>query len=227
VGGFYWVGAVCAVAQPHSGGSTAHGVAVSSHQPVRSQASLSSSPFSPFHPSHRRRELAKTKDAAWRLESAQRHAEVAALRGQLQSLAAAAARATAAASINTAATATAAAAAAAAPQEPPSGAAHPDPLDWAALDRVLERAARPDARGEVPSAFTCPLTMEVYRDPVVSRSGNTYERGALAEHLKKVGGWDPISRVAMTAEDVVPNHALRNAVQLYLEEHGWAWHECY
>jgi hypothetical protein len=31
----------------------------------------------------------------------------------------------------------------------------------------------------------------------------------------------------MTPADVRPNIAMRNAVQLYLEEHGWAWHECY
>jgi hypothetical protein len=156
-----------------------------------------------------RRELARANDAAWQAESANRRAEVEALRQQLQALARAAAAAgggvsgaAAAAPASseeeeeaagdsemeeaggpgqTAPPAAAAAAAAAA-----VGSSSAPALDWEALDRVFDRAARGDARGEVPSAFSCPLTMEVYRDPVVSVSGNTYERAALAEHLAKV-----------------------------------------
>lgn len=40
--------------------------------------------------------------------------------------------------------------------------------------------------GEPASAFTCPITMEVFRDPVMTPSGLSYERTALLEHLKKV-----------------------------------------
>ena len=40
--------------------------------------------------------------------------------------------------------------------------------------------------GEPASAFTCPITMEVFRDPVTTPSGLSYERTALLEHLKKV-----------------------------------------
>jgi STIP1 family protein 1 len=68
-----------------------------------------------------------------------------------------------------------------------AGSAGAAEVNWVALDRVFERAARADTRGEVPSAFTCPLTMEVFRDPVVSKSGHTYERAALTEHIAKVG----------------------------------------
>ncbi|KIZ05713.1 STIP1 homology and U-box containing protein 1 [Monoraphidium neglectum] len=108
-----------------------------------------------------------------------------------------------------------------------AGSAGAAEVNWVALDRVFERAARADTRGEVPSAFTCPLTMEVFRDPVVSKSGHTYERAALTEHIAKVGGWDPITRIPMTLADVRPNISMRTAVSVYLEEHGWAWHECY
>lgn len=43
----------------------------------------------------------------------------------------------------------------------------------------------------------------------------------------QVGAWDPITRAPMALSDVRPNIAIRNAVALYLEEHGWAWHECF
>lgn len=161
------------------------------------------------------RELAKTNDAVWRAESEQRQKEAEALRLQLRSLAQAASGSTAATNSNSSSSKSVAAAA-----------ATPD-VDWAALDLMFERATRADTRGEVPSAFTCPLTMEVYRDPVVSMSGHTYERAALIEHLIKVGNWDPITRVPMSLSDMRPNIAMRNAVRIYLEEHGWAWHECF
>ena len=38
---------------------------------------------------------------------------------------------------------------------------------------------------EVPSAFLCPITYEMFRDPVVViASGQTYERGAILRHFR-------------------------------------------
>ncbi len=42
----------------------------------------------------------------------------------------------------------------------------------------------------------------------------------------QVGAFDPITREAMTASQLIPNVALRNATLQYLEEHPWAWSEC-
>lgn len=33
--------------------------------------------------------------------------------------------------------------------------------------------------------YTCTLTMEPFRDPVVTPDGNSFERTALMDHLKK------------------------------------------
>lgn len=54
------------------------------------------------------------------------------------------------------------------------------------LDQVFESARQGLKAGEPAAAFTCPLTMEVFRDPVMTPSGLSYERSALVEHLKKV-----------------------------------------
>ena len=43
----------------------------------------------------------------------------------------------------------------------------------------------------------------------------------------QVGEFDPITRVALRSDQVVPNIALRSATLHYLEEHPWAWLECY
>ncbi|GIL65313.1 hypothetical protein Vafri_19119 [Volvox africanus] len=96
------------------------------------------------------------------------------------------------------------------------------PPEWAAL---FNAAAWQDTAVEAPSQFTCPLTMEIFRDPVVVPSGRSYERSALLEHLKKVGRFDPITRQHLSEEQLVPNVSLRAAIELYLEEHPWGWGE--
>jgi STIP1 family protein 1 len=74
-----------------------------------------------------------------------------------------------------------------------------------------------------PDCFCCVLTFEVFRDPVVAPSGNSYERSALEEHLKKVGPFDPVTRAPTTLDDLRPNVALRNAAHAWLNEHAWAY----
>jgi hypothetical protein len=86
---------------------------------------------------------------------------------------------------------------------------------------------------QVPSAYVCPLTMEVFRDPVITPAGewgtrvldpslragycsilrigctlagHSYERGAILEHLRKLGEFDPISRdVRVTVASLTSN----------------------
>lgn len=64
--------------------------------------------------------------------------------------------------------------------------ASPDALRSQLLS-VLALAREKDTVKEVPSLFVCPLTMEVYRDPAITPTGQSYERAAMLEHLSKVG----------------------------------------
>ncbi len=65
--------------------------------------------------------------------------------------------------------------------------------------------------------------MEIFRDPVITPSGQTYERTAILEHLRKVGRFDPVTRATLSEGSLFPNLALKEAVQMYLEDHGWAY----
>jgi STIP1 family protein 1 len=44
---------------------------------------------------------------------------------------------------------------------------------------------------------------------------------------RQVGKFDPVTRHPMTESDVLPNAALRVATMQYLDEHPWAWGECF
>ncbi|KAA0156030.1 hypothetical protein FNF29_01448 [Cafeteria roenbergensis] len=68
---------------------------------------------------------------------------------------------------------------------------------------------------EAPSWALCPITMDVFRDPVTAPSGNTFDRSAILAHLAR-SQTDPISREPLLASQLVPNLALRHAIDEWM-----------
>ncbi|KAK9944665.1 hypothetical protein M0R45_010225 [Rubus argutus] len=92
-----------------------------------------------------------------------------------------------------------------------------------ALERVFEKAAEADTASEVPDYLCCRITLDIFRDPVITPSGVTYERSVILNHLEKVGEFDPITREPVEPSQLIPNFAIKEAVQAYLQENGWAY----
>lgn len=72
---------------------------------------------------------------------------------------------------------------------------------------------------DIPSAFTCSITGEIMRDPVVLvGSGNTYERSAISTWLAS-HRTDPLTNVNLQTKDqvLVPNVALRSAIEEFVQ----------
>ncbi|CAI5502804.1 unnamed protein product [Closterium sp. Naga37s-1] len=91
------------------------------------------------------------------------------------------------------------------------------------LENVFDKAGAPDRPTEVPDFLCCKITMDIFKDPVITPSGVTYERAVLVDHLKSGKQFDPVTRAPLTPEQLVPNLALRETVQHFLDEHGWAY----
>ncbi|KAG2615807.1 E3 ubiquitin-protein ligase CHIP-like isoform X1 [Panicum virgatum] len=91
------------------------------------------------------------------------------------------------------------------------------------LSEVFSKATLADTPGDVPDYLCCQITFEIFRDPVITPSGVTYERAVLLEHLDKVGNFDPVTREPLKEHQLVPNLAIKEAVQAYLKEHSWAY----
>ncbi|GMH34363.1 hypothetical protein BSKO_02197 [Bryopsis sp. KO-2023] len=98
--------------------------------------------------------------------------------------------------------------------------------EWAAIDRLFDLASAKDRLSEPSNTFTCRLTMEIFRDPVATPSGISYERSALMDHLNKLGNFDPVTRQPVSASQLVQNLGLRAATQEYLDDRPWAWKDC-
>ncbi|KAG2490402.1 hypothetical protein HYH03_011202 [Edaphochlamys debaryana] len=72
---------------------------------------------------------------------------------------------------------------------------------------------------EVPDCFLCPLTCEVFRDPVVAADGVTYEREAIEKHLRHVPT-SPVTKQRLPYTHVYPNTALVRAIEHWRATQG-------
>ncbi|ERM99800.1 hypothetical protein AMTR_s00099p00157650 [Amborella trichopoda] len=104
-----------------------------------------------------------------------------------------------------------------------SNEAEGDPEQLKHLSEVFRKAAEADIPSEVPDHLCCKITLDIFRDPVITPSGITYERAVLLGHLQKVGKFDPVTREPLNQHQLVPNLAIKEAVRAYLDEHGWAY----
>ena len=69
-------------------------------------------------------------------------------------------------------------------------------------------------------SMTCPVTFGLFRDPVILRDGNTYERSAILKLLEEKGGvancpLNPAMRVA-GKNDMLPNHSMKSMVAEFM-----------
>lgn len=59
------------------------------------------------------------------------------------------------------------------------------------------------------------------QDPVITPSGITYDRKDIDEHLQRVGHFDPVTRTALTSENLTPNLAMKEVVDNFILENEW------
>ena len=63
-------------------------------------------------------------------------------------------------------------------------------------------------------ALLCPITLELFCDPVVAQDGHTYERKAIEQWLRR-NGTSPITNQSLSLEHLVPNYAIKKMVDLF------------
>ncbi|KAL3026705.1 hypothetical protein AAZX31_03G008200 [Glycine max] len=68
-----------------------------------------------------------------------------------------------------------------------------------------------------PPYFICPIFLEVMQDPHVASDGFTYEAEAIREWLESGRDTSPRTNSKLAHHNLVPNHALRHAIQNWLQ----------
>ncbi|KAI3441787.1 E3 ubiquitin ligase (RING-type E3 ubiquitin transferase) (Serine/threonine-protein kinase) [Psidium guajava] len=72
---------------------------------------------------------------------------------------------------------------------------------------------------EPPPYFICPILQEVMQDPQVAADGFTYEAEALRGWLESGNDASPMTNLQLAHRNLVPNRALRSAIQEWLQNH--------
>ncbi|KAI9892237.1 MAG: hypothetical protein M1814_001696 [Vezdaea aestivalis] len=73
----------------------------------------------------------------------------------------------------------------------------------------------------VPEYLIDCISFEIMHDPVITKSGHSYERSNILEHIT-TSATDPLTREPLYKTDLRPNLALKQACEEFLEKNGWA-----
>ncbi|KAK4174885.1 putative CHIP protein [Triangularia setosa] len=87
---------------------------------------------------------------------------------------------------------------------------------------VFEKAReKEERRREVPEWAVDDITFGFMVDPVITKTGKSYERTAILEHLRR-SQTDPLTREPLHPSELRANLDLKQACEEFLEENGWA-----
>ncbi|KAK4153012.1 hypothetical protein C8A00DRAFT_44018 [Chaetomidium leptoderma] len=90
------------------------------------------------------------------------------------------------------------------------------------MRRVFEKARpREEQRRKVPDWAIDDISFCVMVDPVITKTGKSYERASIVEHLRRQPN-DPLTREPLYPSELRPNLDLRQACEEFLQENGWA-----
>jgi len=97
----------------------------------------------------------------------------------------------------------------------------------ARLLAVLGEFLQPTMHSDEPEeSILCPITLDVFRDPVCTSIGHTYEREALQQAFRLHGYIDPITRYYVSRENLTvgrvhSSRSLSKAARAYQRKHPW------
>ncbi|KAE7996374.1 hypothetical protein FH972_001105 [Carpinus fangiana] len=72
----------------------------------------------------------------------------------------------------------------------------------------------------VPKDFSCPISLDVMRDPVIISTGQTYDRSSIARWMEEGHCTCPKTGQMLVNNRLVPNRALRNLIMQWCTAHG-------
>ncbi|ENN76454.1 hypothetical protein HUJ04_007261 [Dendroctonus ponderosae] len=90
------------------------------------------------------------------------------------------------------------------------------------LNSLFQKVDERRRKREVPDYLCGKISFEILQEPVITPSGITYDKKDLEEHLQRVGHFDPVTRVKLTTDQLIPNFSMKEVVDAFLTENEWA-----
>lgn len=95
----------------------------------------------------------------------------------------------------------------------------PMDLKWkqmaARCKRVRRKLKNASAHPFEPEHLCCPISWCLFEDPVITPHGISFSRQFIQDHLRLNGDLCPMTRKPLTIDQLIPNYALRDAVEYY------------
>lgn len=74
-----------------------------------------------------------------------------------------------------------------------------------------------DTEMSVPHLFRCPISLDLFKDPVTLCTGQTYDRSSIEQWLAAGNLTCPVTMQQLHDPTVVPNHTLRHLIEQWLQ----------
>jgi len=65
---------------------------------------------------------------------------------------------------------------------------------------------------KLENCLVCPITQELFVDPVFAEDGHTYERGAITRWFNTGNTRSPVTNEELEGKRLIPNHVLKKIV---------------
>ena len=72
-------------------------------------------------------------------------------------------------------------------------------------------------RAEIPEDLRCPLTLDLFCDPVSAADGHTYERVAIEEWLATGSRTSPTTNEPLQSTTLIPQHTVKKLVCAFMD----------
>ncbi|KAL0429994.1 UNVERIFIED_CONTAM: U-box domain-containing protein 26 [Sesamum radiatum] len=69
----------------------------------------------------------------------------------------------------------------------------------------------------VPPLFRCPISLDLFKDPVTLSTGQTYDRSCIEKWLAAGNSTCPVTMQKLQDQSMVPNHTLRHLIDQWLQ----------
>ena len=88
------------------------------------------------------------------------------------------------------------------------------------MDQAQDLRSDSQKLTDVPSDLVCPLTLEVFTDPLASKYGHNFEREAIMEWLATHNQVCPLTRQPLSPSMLFPNAKLRLKIRSWQQENA-------
>ncbi|XP_008790028.1 U-box domain-containing protein 17-like [Phoenix dactylifera] len=88
------------------------------------------------------------------------------------------------------------------------------------LSKGLPSQGSLDSSFTIPKDFCCPISLDLMRDPVITSTGQTYDRASITQWIDEGHYTCPNSGLMLAHNLLVPNRALRTLISQWCSAHG-------